>query len=99
MLDCELITLISAITCAIIKCNDEDTITILAASFTQLGDTLATYLAQQEIMDKRAQECEDKNNKNKDNKNKNNNNNNNNNNDNNDNNNNNKGNKDCKEDE
>jgi hypothetical protein len=90
-----LITLISAIACAIIKCNDEDTITILAASFTQLGDTLATYLTQQGILDKRAQECEDKNNKNKDNKNKNINSNNNNNNDNN----NNKGNKDCKEDE
>lgn len=61
MADCELIALISAIACAIIKCNDEDTIIILAASFTQLGDTLATYLAQQGIMEKRAQECEDKN--------------------------------------
>ncbi len=65
MLDCELITLISAIACAIIKCNDEDTISILAVSLTQLGDTLATYLTQKEIMEKRAQECEDKNNEQK----------------------------------
>jgi hypothetical protein len=60
LLDCELITLISAIACAIIKCNDEDTISILAVSLTQLGDTLATFLTQKDIMDKRAQECEDK---------------------------------------
>lgn len=60
MLDCELITLISAIACAIIKCNDEDTISILAASLVQLGDTLATYLTQKEIKEKRAQEGEDK---------------------------------------
>ena len=72
MLDCELITLISAIACAIIKCNDENTIAILGASFTQLGDTLATYLVQQEIAEKRAKECEDKNKEkqDKDNKNK-----------------------------
>ncbi len=58
MLDCELITLISAIACAIIKCNDEDTISILGASFTQLGDTLATYLVQKGIAEKRANEVD-----------------------------------------
>jgi hypothetical protein len=60
LLDCELITLISAIACAIIKCNDEDTISILAVSLTQLGDTLATYLTQKDIMEKRTQDDDDK---------------------------------------
>jgi hypothetical protein len=53
MNDCELIMTITAIACGIIKCCSEDDITILSVAFTQLGDTLATYLTQKEL-------CEDK---------------------------------------
>jgi hypothetical protein len=53
MADCELMTIITAVACGITKCFSTDDISILAASFTQLGDTLATYLVQVEIEEKR----------------------------------------------
>ena len=53
MNNCDLITLIATIACAITKCCSEDEISILSVSLTQLGDTLATYLTQQEISEKR----------------------------------------------
>jgi len=52
MNDCELITFITAIACGITKCCSEDDISLLAVGFTQLGDTLATYLTQKEIREK-----------------------------------------------
>lgn len=54
MCDCELMALITAVACGITKCFNVDDISILAASFTQLGDTLATYLVQVELNEKRA---------------------------------------------
>ncbi|ROR30589.1 hypothetical protein EDD66_102242 [Mobilisporobacter senegalensis] len=52
MNDCELISYITAIACTIIKCiPDDDDIALMAAGFTQLGDTLATYLTQKSIKD------------------------------------------------
>ena len=42
---CEFVTLISTLACAISKDKTTDEITILAAFFTQLGDTLATITA------------------------------------------------------
>jgi hypothetical protein len=54
--DCELVALITAIACTISKCCSEDEISILAAGFTQLGDTLATLIAQREIREKKAAE-------------------------------------------
>ncbi len=49
---CELIALITSIACGITKCFSDDEIALLAASFTQLGDTLATYLTQVQIAGK-----------------------------------------------
>ncbi len=49
MNDCGLIMSITAIACGIIKCCSEDDITILSVAFSQLGDTLATYLTQKEL--------------------------------------------------
>ncbi|HHV13853.1 MAG TPA: hypothetical protein GXX75_26660 [Clostridiales bacterium] len=49
MNDCELIMTITAIACGLIKCCPEEDLTIMAAAFTQLGDTLATYLTQKEL--------------------------------------------------
>ena len=60
MEDCELIFLISTIACSIIKCCPEDDISILAAAFTQLGDTLATLLAQKEVRENRMKEKAEK---------------------------------------
>jgi dolichol kinase len=42
--DCELVAFITALACGISKCFSEEEIEILGASFTQLGDTLATIL-------------------------------------------------------
>jgi hypothetical protein len=48
MQSCELVATITAIACAIAKCCPEEELPILAASFTQLGDTLATIIVQEE---------------------------------------------------
>ena len=50
---CELMTLVTAIACGITKCSSEDEINILSVAFSQLGDCLATYLAQKQICDER----------------------------------------------
>ena len=49
MNDCDLIVTITAIACGIIKCCSDDDISIMSAAFSQLGDTLATYLTQKEL--------------------------------------------------
>lgn len=49
MNDCDLISLITALACTIIKCFSDDELELLAAALTQLGDTLATYLTQKSI--------------------------------------------------
>ncbi|WP_337400150.1 DUF6774 domain-containing protein [Congzhengia sp.] len=46
---CELVTLISSLSCAISKTFSAEEISILAAVFTQLGDSLATILAAGEL--------------------------------------------------
>jgi hypothetical protein len=53
MNDCELITFITAIACGIINCCSEDDISLLSVGFTQLGDTLSTYLTQKELREKK----------------------------------------------
>lgn len=55
MHDCELITLITAIACTIIKCFPDEDLKLMAAAFSQLGDTLATYLTQKSIKENRSQ--------------------------------------------
>lgn len=49
MNSCELVTYVSSLACAISKCCSRNDVTILAAVFTQLGDSLETILAHQEI--------------------------------------------------
>ena len=64
--DCEFVTLITATACAISRCCSEDEIALLAAGLTQLGDTLATLMAQQEIRERKViAKNQDKNDKDK----------------------------------
>ncbi len=52
MNSCELVTYVSSIACTISKCCSKEDVTILAAVFTQLGDSLETILAHEEICKK-----------------------------------------------
>ncbi len=47
--ECELVTLVSAIACTMSKCLSDDDLTLLAAVFSQLGDTLATIITKREL--------------------------------------------------
>lgn len=47
--ECELVALVTAAACGISKSCSENDITIMAAVFSQLGDTLATILACREL--------------------------------------------------
>lgn len=53
---CELINLISMLTCLIVQNYEEDEIALLAAIFTQLGDSLATILANNALLSSREDE-------------------------------------------
>ncbi len=46
---CELVTSITALACMIAQGKSQEELTLLAATFTQLGDTLATIGAQQDF--------------------------------------------------
>ena len=48
---CELTTFITAVANILAKNNNPDETAVLAAMFTQFGDTLATILAMQDIDD------------------------------------------------
>lgn len=45
MSPCELVTLVSSLACLIAKDKSNEDISLLAAIFTQLGDSLATIVA------------------------------------------------------
>lgn len=49
MNSCELVTLVSSIACAIAKNHTSDEISLIAAVFSQLGDTLETIQANEEL--------------------------------------------------
>jgi len=49
MRSCEFVTLITAIACSITECYSSEELPVIAAVFTQLGDTIATMLAQEEF--------------------------------------------------
>jgi len=49
MQSCELVAFITAIDCTISKCFSKEELPIIASSFTQLGDTLETIIANEEI--------------------------------------------------
>lgn len=51
MNSCELVNLVSMLSCLIVQNYTEDQIAILAAVFTQLGDSLATILANEALLD------------------------------------------------
>ncbi len=50
MQSCELAATITAIACAIANNCSEEEVTIMASAFNQLGDTLATILAQESFI-------------------------------------------------
>lgn len=58
--DCELVALITAVSCAIAKCASDDEINLLSVVFTQLGDTLGTILTNREIRENRLNRIEAK---------------------------------------
>jgi len=49
MRSCELVTLITAVACSISECYPSEELPVLSAIFVQLGDTLATIIAQDEF--------------------------------------------------
>ncbi len=49
MNSCELVTYISSLACAISKTCSKEELAVLATIFAQLGDTLATILAHEEV--------------------------------------------------
>lgn len=49
MRSCELVTLITVIACSITECYSSEELPVIAAIFTQLGDTIETILAQEEF--------------------------------------------------
>ena len=54
---CELITFVTALACSITTCCTDDEVTLMAAVFNQLGDTLATYETQKSLIE----DCDKKN--------------------------------------
>ncbi len=50
MQSCELVTYITAVACAIAKCSSKEDLPIIAAILSQLGDTLDTIIANEELM-------------------------------------------------
>lgn len=55
MQSCELVFTVSAAACSIAECCSEEEVELLAAVFTQLGDTLSTILTQKEICNKKSE--------------------------------------------
>lgn len=51
MRSCELVASITALACKITECYLEEEVALLAAIFTQLGDTLGTILAHSDLSD------------------------------------------------
>lgn len=50
MTPCELVNLVSALTCTIVNCvEDTDQLELLASVFSTLGDSLETYTTYQQI--------------------------------------------------
>lgn len=60
MNSCELVNLISMLSCLIVQNYSDDEIALLAAIFTQLGDSLATILANQALLDGMQENCDKK---------------------------------------
>lgn len=55
MHSCELALSVTAIACAIAECCNKEELPVIAAVFTQLGDTLSTIIVQEEACSKGAE--------------------------------------------
>lgn len=53
MNSCELVNLVSALSCLIVQNYNADEIGVLSAIFTQLGDSLATILANDALLNEK----------------------------------------------
>lgn len=56
MNSCELVTFVSSLACAISRNGSPEELAVLAAVFTQLGDSLATILAHEEFCENKREE-------------------------------------------
>lgn len=52
MNSCELVALVSSVACALAKAYTPEELSLLAAIFNQLGETLGTILTHEEICEK-----------------------------------------------
>lgn len=50
--ECEFVIFISTLACTLDKCYSDDELSVLAATLSQLGDTLATILAKRDLNNK-----------------------------------------------
>lgn len=51
---CELVTLVSFLSCLIANNYEDEELSVLAAIFSQLGDSLATILANKNLLDQKS---------------------------------------------
>lgn len=56
MNSCELVNLVSILSCLIVENYTDEQIGVLAAVFTQLGDSLATILANNALLDSKSKD-------------------------------------------
>ncbi|MCI9365162.1 MAG: hypothetical protein HFJ54_00555 [Clostridia bacterium] len=59
MSSCELVNLVSMLSCLIVENYTDEEISVLAAVFTQLGDSLATILANNTLLDSKSKSEDD----------------------------------------
>jgi hypothetical protein len=59
MKSCELVTFITAAACKIYECFPTEEVSLLAAAFTQLGDTLTTLVVHEEVCDTKTEAATD----------------------------------------
>lgn len=57
MNSCELVNLISILSCFIVQNYTDNQIAVLSAVFTQLGDTLTTILANETLLEQDGHDC------------------------------------------
>lgn len=53
---CDLTAIVTAIACTIFKCSPKEELPVIAAIFSQLGDTLDTMIAQDQLCERDVKE-------------------------------------------
>lgn len=53
---CDLTAIVTAIACTIFKCSSKEELPVIAAIFSQLGDTLDTMIAQDQLCERDVKE-------------------------------------------